>query len=83
MLCDHGITDREGVAGLSYRTARLLTSKADLESEASIGAGRKDPRIAAHRCDSHENTSISQASIAHRSLVSPSRQTPAEGIHPR
>ena len=31
VLRDHGITDRAGVAGLSYRTARLLTSKVDPE----------------------------------------------------
>jgi predicted RecB family nuclease len=36
MLRDHGITDRAGVAGLSYRTARLLTSKAELESAVDL-----------------------------------------------
>ncbi|MGH8925552.1 MAG: hypothetical protein ACRDWA_13085 [Acidimicrobiia bacterium] len=33
VLRDYGITDRAGVARLSYRTARLLTSHADLEGE--------------------------------------------------
>lgn len=33
LLRDHGITDRAGVAQLSYRTALLVTSSADLEGE--------------------------------------------------
>ena len=33
LLRDHGITDRAGVGRLSYRTARLLASEADLEHE--------------------------------------------------
>jgi predicted RecB family nuclease len=36
LLRDHGITDRAGVAGLSYRTARLLTSKTAMEEAVDL-----------------------------------------------
>jgi predicted RecB family nuclease len=36
LLRDHGITDRAGVSSLSYRTARLLTSKAEMENAVGL-----------------------------------------------